>query len=208
VSIPTNQELRSAKSERFDPLRELFVAQSARPLQAGEVNLRALSPFQRALLIIDGTVTKFIETYTLEPVDVVRLRHAVDHLPADHPWLDAPRGAAVIARDVLLQGRYSRALFAYGASLIAVDRLPPALQKALEADGSAIGRTLQESRMESCRELLWYHRETADRLPESVRPLVDGELISRTYRIISGGRPIMVINEKFPSGGDLLPSHH
>jgi chorismate-pyruvate lyase len=34
------------------------------------------------------------------------------------------------------------------------------------------------------------------------------EFISRAYRIIANGKPIMLISEKFPSDRDLLPSHH
>ena len=40
--------------EPFDPLSDLFVAQFAKPAQLGGVNLRALTPFHRALLVIDG----------------------------------------------------------------------------------------------------------------------------------------------------------
>jgi hypothetical protein len=54
----------------FNPLKDLFAAQSSKPETLREVNLRALSPFQRALLVIDGTVTKFIEAYTMEPVEI------------------------------------------------------------------------------------------------------------------------------------------
>ncbi len=44
----------------FSPLNELLTAQAAKPAGLSAVNLRVLSPFQRSLLVIDGTVTKFI----------------------------------------------------------------------------------------------------------------------------------------------------
>lgn len=208
VETIVSDELLVETGETFDPLRELFVAQAAKPAQLGAVNLRALTPFQRALLIIDGTVTKFIETYTLERVEVVRLRQSVQQLPAEHVWLEAAPGTTVIAREVLLRGKYSYTLFAYAASLIVPERLPEPVQRELAVDGQGLGRMLLESRIETYRELLWYNKEPARRLPADVRRLVDGELISRTYRILAGGQPIMLINEKFPSGDDRLPSHH
>ncbi len=86
----------------FDPAAEVFVAQFARPETLQPVNFRALSPFYRSLLVIDGTVTKFIEAFTMEPVVVERLSQEELVLPADHEWLEAPAGTRVIAREVLL----------------------------------------------------------------------------------------------------------
>lgn len=56
----------------FDPFADLLSAQASRPLELRPVNLRTLTPFQRALVSIDGTVTKFIEAYTLESKIAVR----------------------------------------------------------------------------------------------------------------------------------------
>ena len=49
----------AAREMYVDPLEELFIAQFARPAELRPVNLRAISPNQRALLSIDGTVTTF-----------------------------------------------------------------------------------------------------------------------------------------------------
>jgi hypothetical protein len=51
-------------NETFTPMSDLFVAQFTRPKHLEQINLRSLTPFQRALLVLDGTVTKFIEAYT------------------------------------------------------------------------------------------------------------------------------------------------
>jgi chorismate-pyruvate lyase len=190
----------------FDPMDDLFVAQFARPAHLEEVNLRALSPFQRVLLVIDGTVTKFIEAYTMEPVDVVHLGDAVQTLAQEHRWLDAPAGTPVTARHVLLRGRYGRTCYAYAASLIVPDRLSPEFRAALDRDGGGLGRALVSSRMENYREVLWYGRERAADLPEPIRDLADETFISRTYRIIAGGRPVMLISERFPSRVDARPA--
>src|SRR3989304_4469863 len=90
-------------SHEFDPLSDLFVAQFAKPPDLGIVNLRALTPFQRALLVIDGTVTKFIEAYTMEPVTVRIISHEQRRLSAENAWLEAEGGARRLG-----QGRCSR----------------------------------------------------------------------------------------------------
>jgi chorismate-pyruvate lyase len=196
-----------AMNEPFDPLSDLFVAQFAKPAQLGAVNLRALTPFQRALLVIDGTVTKFIEAYTLEPVETIRIGQERRRLSADQPWLEAAAGIEVLARSVYLKGKYSGTVHAYAISLVVPDRLPEPLRELLKDEAGSLGRILLDNRMETRRDVLWYGREPLQDLPDPIRHLVGGEVISRTYRIILGGQPVMLINEKFPSGPDPLPSH-
>src|SRR3989304_99825 len=104
-------------THEFAPLSDLFVAQFAKPPDLGGVNLRALTPFQRALLVIDGTVTKVIEAYTLAPVQTVHPGQERRALTSDQPWLEAPSGTEVLARRVFLEGRYTRTVYAYAVSL-------------------------------------------------------------------------------------------
>ena len=191
----------------FDPLHALMRAQPERPPQLAAVNLRVLTPFQRALLVIDGTVTKFIEAYVMEPVDIRRIAQDRRVLPTDHPWLDAVAGTELSVRQVLIEGRYSRRPYVYAVSLVVPDRLPDDARRRLEVDGSGIGRVLGETRTETRREILWYGREHAADVPEDVARHTGGEFVSRTYRIITGGRPIALINEKFPLEIDRQPAH-
>ena len=207
ITLPLTGEATMQEQDGFDPLSDLFVAQFAKPEQLGEVNLRALPPFQRALLVIDGTVTKFIETYTLEPIDIVRLGQATRPLSSDHAWLDAPKGTTVVARQVILRGRYNDVLYAYALSLIVPDRLPDAMKQGLEVDGEGLGRMILGGQMETRREVLWYGREHARGLPGAIQHLTNAEFVSRTYRVIAGGQPLMLINEKFPVDADRVPVH-
>jgi chorismate-pyruvate lyase len=190
-----------------DVLNALARAQFAKPPGLGAVNLRALSPFQRALLVIDGTVTKFIEAYTLEPVDVHRLDQQEFLLAGHDEWLDAPAGTPVVARHVRIAGRYRRQLYVYAVALVVPDRLPGHLSERLLEEGSGIGRLLAEAGVETRREILWYGREHATELPAALGLGPRGEFNTRTYRIITGGRPVALINEKFPTGMDPLPVH-
>jgi len=179
-------------------INDPFVAQSEKPAKLGSIDLNLLTSFQRALLVMDGTVTQFIEAYTMEPVKVVRLSQSVQSLSADHVWLEAPEGAAVIARQVLLRGKRSSVLYAYAVSLIVSDRLPDEIKQGLETEDEALGHLLLRSKLEIRRELLWYGMEYVEDLPEAICHLAGKGFINRTYRIIVGGLPMMLINERFP----------
>ena len=187
----------------FDPLEDLFVAQAAKPLQFGEINLRALPPFHRALLVIDGTVTKFIEAYTMDPIEVVRISQEERNLTVDNDWLEANGGTKVIVREVFLRGKYSYRLYAYATSLILPERVPENFRQGLEADPGGIGRILLSNRLETYREVLWYGKERPEHLPDEIKHFENDEFVSRTYRIIAAHHPLMLINEKFPLRIDL-----
>jgi len=199
---------REGDTDGFDPVRDLFVAQFARPAQLVEINLRTLSPFQRALLVIDGTVTKFIEAYMMEPVEIRRLSQAQRSLLYDHKWLDARQGMSVVAREVLLVGRRSRQMYAYAASILVPERLPAVVRRGLDSAGQGLGSVLLDSRLETRREVLWYGRVRLEALPEAIHHLEGEDFISRTYRIIVGGKPVMIIKENFPHSSERLPAHH
>ncbi len=192
----------------FDPLSDLLVAQVEKPAHLLDANLRTLTPYQRALLTIDGTVTKFIEAYRMEPVNVVLIDQDMHLVEAAHPWLEIGEGTPVISRQVLLQGRYSRTLYAYAVSLLVHDQLPETVREDLKDYPGGIGRVLIKNRLETRREVLWYGREHIDELPEPVCLLTDGRFISRTYRIICKGKPFMLINEKFPVSAGQMMEHH
>jgi chorismate-pyruvate lyase len=200
--IGTNE---SGRAPVFDPASDLFVAQFGRPSDLQPVNMRALSPFHRALLVIDGTVTTFLEAYTLEPIEVVRLGQAVQPLTEANPWLELEVGADVLARQVRLEGRYTSRIYAHATSLIALDRLPPDIASGLDIEGGGLGRILNGAKAENRREILWYGRERNQMKERSGHS--GNEFIVRTYRIIQGGRPIMLISEKFPTDEPGHPAH-
>lgn len=191
----------------FDPADGLFVAQFERPAELEPVNLRALSPIQRALMVIDGTVTKFLEAYTMEPIEVTTLGQSVQTLEVGQEWLEVKAGDDVLARHVTLTGGYSGDLYAYAISLTNPAAIPRDIRAAMEIQGGSVGRILLSSRIEQRREVLWYGRESVDGLPDSLRTLYEGDLLSRAYRIIVGGRPVIMIIEKFPFRVDAAPGH-
>lgn len=194
-----NSHLTNGHAKRsFDPFADLLSAQASRPHTLQTVNLRTLTPFQRALLSIDGTVTKFIEAYVLEPVESVLLMQQTQSVLTDHTWLALPAQSEVVARQVLLRGRYSATIYAYAASLLVLQRLPASVLHDLTTEPAGIGRVLLNSQIENRREILWYGREQFTDLPEEIERHTNSDFLSRTYRIIANHQPVMLINEKFP----------
>ena len=87
---------------------------------------------------------------------------------------------------------------AYAVSLLAPQRLPPTLLRDLAVEPAGIGRVLLNSQIETRREILWYGRERLAHLPETIEQYTGNNFISRTYRIMAHGQPVMLISEKFP----------
>ena len=186
-------------NDDFDPFADLILMQREKPRSLRSVNLHTLSPFQRALLSLDGTVTKFIEAYRLEPIEITRLRQHEQPLSDDHHWLEASAGTRVLAREVLLRGKYSATVYAYAVSLLILDRLPERVIQDLDVEPAGLGRILLNSQLENRRDILWYGRECVETLPDPIAAETGQDFLSRTYRIVVGDRPIMLINEKFPT---------
>ena len=183
-------------------MKDLFVAQFAKPSDLEEMNLSQLTPFQRALLVIDGTVTQFIEAYTFSPVEVVLLHQEAQTLSTDHAWLDAKKETEVVVRQVVLQTDQKDVqqptVHAYATSIVVLDRIPQIIREGLTLKGRGLGQLLQRSGLESRRDLLWWGLKRSKDLPEALAHLEGKPFLSRTYRIVTDGQPIMLINEQFP----------
>ena len=183
-------------------MKSLFVAQDKKPATLKEINLARLTPFQRGLLVTDGTVTRFIEAYTFDPVEVVLVRQNRQTLTNDHDWLQVPAGEEVISRQVTLQTHQkqeaSPTIHTYADSLIVPKRLPKPILDSLESNTQGLGGLLQHSALEARRELLWCGMEILRDLPPAVSHLEGKTFISRTYLVFANQRPLMLINEKFP----------
>ena len=183
-------------------MKALFVAQDAKPKEIKEINFARLTPFQRGLLVTDGTVTRFIEAYTLAPIEVALLQQKKQILSTEHTWLQLPAGEEVILRQVILQTDSRDDPFpiihAYADSLIVPQRLPQSLLNGLESDKQGLGGLLRCSGLETRRELLWCGTETLTGLSPAIEHLEGKTFISRAYRVFADEVPLMLINEKFP----------
>ena len=194
---------RQMSAAPFDPVAGLFMAQGREPANLAAVLPGELSPLQRALLAIDGTVTTFLSAWALEPIEVQSLVQRasvlpVAALPSAGTWLEAPAGAPVLERAVMLVGGHSRKLYAWAESQICIERLPAALRTGLLSGGLSIGQLLLLPGFESRREGLWYGRERPMALPPPVSALTDADFLPRAYRVSAASQPLMLITERFP----------
>ena len=157
-----------------------------------------LTRFQQVLLGTDGTVTNLLEAYAGEPVEVVKLRQVFDTSnDADADLMAA--GGDVLRRRVLLRGRRGRQRLLYAEAVLAVERVDAPVLEALLSTDKAIGVVLAEHRIETFREILRVGSEPAGPTGAHFGVDASAELISRTYRIIAGGQPVILITEKFPA---------
>lgn len=163
---------------------------------AGEL---AANIVQHVLLVTDGTVTNLLEAYAGEQITVVKLRQTIEPAGRSVGDLEVRQSDEVMRREVLLQGSDTGRTFVYALSQIVPDRLNPAVRRGLLESSKPIGRLMDDNHVETYREILSARREPAG--PRGVHFGIGptAQLISRTYRIIAGGRPIMLITEKFPA---------
>ncbi len=183
-------------------VKELFIAQCERPAVLKDISLTRLSPFQRALLVTDGTVTRFIEGYQLTPVQVVLLYQARRKLHNHHNWLEMPTGGNIIAREIVLQSpstdNQTPKIHAYAVSQIVHERLPQSVVNGLDAGINGLGVLLHHSQLETRRDLLWWGVERVTGLPSTIAYYEGTPFLSRTYRVVADRKPLMLITEKFP----------
>jgi len=162
------------------------------------IDLAALSPLQQILLTTDGTVTEILEAYAGEAMQVVKLEQAVLEDAEPVAWLDAEHGGEILKRHILLQGSDSRRNFLYAESRIAVAHLDERVRRGLMESDKPIGLLLLEFRIETFKEILDCGRRSAGALAGHFTVDPEQALVFRTYRMISGGRPLMLITEMFP----------
>ena len=193
-------------NERLDAL---FVAQAARPSALADIKPSQLTPFQRALLVTDGTVTRLIEAYTMSSVEVIPLRETERALGIEHAWLELPIGDPIVTREVVLQtpataDTQTPKVHAYAISDLVYQRLPKSVVDGLKSRSGGLGALLQKTILETRRDLLWWGVERATGLPDAIGYLESKPFLSRTYRIVAKKDPLMLITEKFPLDESIL----
>lgn len=162
------------------------------------VDFKEIPPLLRALIVTDGTVTKFLESYLFEPMEVICLSQESFKAKEDIPALDTLEGDAVLERKIIIKGVKSKKIFVYAESLIRTDRLGKELQSDLLNGNLGIGEILRDRRMETYREVISCEFQSADEYAKLIDVKPEERLLSRTYMIFSRQSPIMLITEKFP----------
>ncbi|HQQ37448.1 MAG TPA: chorismate pyruvate-lyase family protein, partial [Methanothrix sp.] len=165
-----------------------------------EKSLGRLGPVQKMLLGTDGSVTGLLEVVTNSPVEVKTLVQKV--MPADEAVasdLEIKPGEEVNFRVVLLQKRDSQEALIYAVSHTPICRLEAGFKDDLTRADIPIGAILKKHSIESRREITSTsfvpagdeHCRAFGVFPREV-------MLSRSYKIIRQGRPLISIKESFP----------
>jgi chorismate-pyruvate lyase len=171
---------------------------TSQSLHVGSREFAALDPFLRVVLITDGTVTRSLEAYFNEPVDVSVIA-AGDHASAaDLAACGLDRAGAVMRREVTLRGRRSGTAYAYAESFLVVDSLPASMREALAGGRRGIGELIRDFRLETYRDLHDIVRCAARRWALPLGIAENSEVLVRSYRIFHGGCVAVSLREVFP----------
>ncbi len=157
-----------------------------------------LSPFQRIILISNGTLTKLLENLVREQLTVIKLHERMETNEEEIPFLDLSANNSVIHRKICLQGQNTGINWLYAESIIVPDRLQPLFRAELLETQIPIGNLWSKHRVETFKELLPPFEESAGQLAIHFNVSPQHRLLGRTYRVFSQQQPIMMLTEKFP----------
>ncbi|HUH78349.1 MAG TPA: beta-ribofuranosylaminobenzene 5'-phosphate synthase [Methanoregula sp.] len=165
-----------------------------------EAEVGRLSPVQKILLGTDGSVTQLLEAITGRSIVVrTRLQEVVPADEAVAESLGIRAGDPVNHRIVELKTGGGEEVLIYATSYAPVGRLPEEFRDDLMRADIPIGRIIQEHHIEARREILGARVAPAPEVQRGVFSLCRNEpLLSRQYRIIHGGEPLIHIEEQFP----------
>lgn len=180
------------------PQEQLMRTDLQATLERSHIEPSSLSTFQRILLTTDGTVTDILEAYLFEQIRVVKLSEQLVSLAHEIPSMELKEGTEVIVRKILLQGKISRKNFIYADSIIVPERLDDRFREALLETKMPIGKIWFEQRVETFKEILDSSKERANGLSEYFTIQPSDNMLSRTYRVVTNRKSVMMITEKFP----------
>jgi chorismate-pyruvate lyase len=161
------------------------------------LDLARLSPFLRVLLVTDGVVTRILEAYFGEPIDVDVLSHSELCSELSYPEVGVNIGDRIVSRRVVLRGRVTHEPYAFASSIVVSDCLPPEVRRGLIEERKGIGELLCANRLETYRELIAIRRCDAAERACHLGVATGARVVSRTYKIHLNGRAAMLIEEVF-----------
>jgi chorismate-pyruvate lyase len=164
----------------------------------GAIDASTLAPFQRILLVTDGTVTDILQAYLGEKLSVVKLLQRLERNADGVPDLDARGPVQTLVRHILLRGVRTRKNFIYAESVLLPNRLDKQLRTGLFATQKPLGQLIGEAQLETRREILRSRMERAGAVGKYFGVHARAPMITRTYRVFIARRAVMLITEKFP----------
>lgn len=188
---------------------ELFCSSGFAP-ELEAINWLVLPPIVRVLLTTDGTVTKSLESYCWESVNVVCQQQVAlvtsATLAANPTWATNEKQAKASLsneasnsatshsqqlwqRDVLLVGEQSQKTYVEASSIVCFALLPQKLSEGLRAGRLGIGEIIRSLGMETYRRIV-----AVGQLPVGEN---QPERVWRQYNLYYQGRILMQIKEEF-----------
>lgn len=165
-----------------------------------EESIGRLSPVQKMLLGTDGSVTSLLEVITGDEVGIETLDQKVvkaDSTVASE--LNIGIGDPVNYRIVKLKNSRTGETLIYAVSYTPLNRLEPRFRDDLMRADIPIGVILQRHRIESRRDITDTGCAVADGgMSDLFRIFPKEMMLNRSYRIIRGGEPLIMIRESFP----------
>jgi chorismate-pyruvate lyase len=156
-----------------------------------------LNPMVRVLLVSDGNLTNMLQAYFLEAIDLRLVTQNRSYHASEFET-----GGIFLRRQVVLYGKKSLRPYVYAESRLALDDLPLEFARDLEQTDLPLGRLWLHHRLETFKELLDVSITTHETASGHLGKDGSSPLLKRSYRVISRGRPCMVIHEYFPLAGE------
>ncbi len=171
-----------------------FTAQSQLPGGLEKIELDALDPFLRNLLVTDGTVSRSLEAHTLRTVDVEPVEESEEAPPAHvAAHLQPDPGEPCLRRRIVMRVDGTEPSV-WAESFVVPDRMPAEFMTALRVHRQGIGGTLEQLKLETWRELLWFGLASPPPWPGVSRT---ERTLRRAYLILVASRPALLICEDF-----------
>jgi chorismate-pyruvate lyase len=158
-------------------------------------DISGLPPLLRTILVADGTVTKLIEAYFWEPVDV---RVLSQEIVRAHPFDRDTPPEDIIRREVLLMSEAKGRPFAFASSVIVLGQLDERMRDGLLNEAMGIGALLRDNHLETYREQVSVFSRPAGESASALQVTADALVVERMYRIHRNRTPFIQVIEVFP----------
>ena len=155
-----------------------------------QLDISALPPIVRTLLVTDGTVTKTLEAFFWEPMQIERIEQALVALESAIEPMQCEAGQQVLRRSIQIVGAQSGDIYTYATSILNLAALPDALYEPLVSGSIGIGELLRDHGLETYRQLFDIYFDSHHGEPAA--------LVCRSYYIYYQQRPVIEVTEKFP----------
>ena len=163
-----------------------------------ESDLAPLAPFLRTLLVTDGTITKMLEAFLWEPIDVELLLHTAIPSVGAHLEMSVVINEPILKRRVVLRGRITGSPYAFAETIVAGGGFSQCFQAMLVDGRHGIGELLRQHRLETYRELVSVERTHAGQWAGYLNIDTAARVSLRRYKISHQGEAKVQVAEVFP----------